>query len=566
MRRRIQSLAARLLVAIIAAPGFAAAAGPLHDRIDGLIEAGRAGRIAAPSVDAEFLRRVSLDLTGMVPTSSEARTFLDDPSPYKRARLVERLLGSPEYARRMQIVFDTMLMERRPDVNVPAAQWREYLRESFLRNKPLNELVREILSADGADPERRAPAKFYLDRAADPYQLTRDVGRLFLGRDIQCSQCHDHVLHDDYKQAHYYGLYAFFSRSYPVQDAKGVTALAEKGEGDVTFASVFKKKVTNTTGPRLLDAPTVAEPVILKGQEYIVAPADKVRAVPRYSRRAQLAPLLTSGQSAEFNRNLVNRLWALMMGRGLVHPLDLHHDDNPPSHPELLDLLAREFVASGFDVKSFLHELALTRAYCRASEPPPGLSSEDTAPERFAVAALKPLSPEQMAWSVMQATGVVAVTRADVERGLFEVDGKLRDLVRLDPKREALGKRLAEEAVFGRLAGNMDPFVARFARAAGQSQDAHDSTVHQALFLANGQPFQSWLAPSGDYLVGRLTRMTDVPSLAEELYLAALTRRPTAEERDEVAQHLARRGAERTQAIQELAWALLASAEFRFNH
>src|SRR5262249_42091519 len=156
--------------------------------------------------------------------------------------------------------------------------------------------------------------------------------------------------------------------------------------------------------------------------------ADRVHSIPRQSRRAQLAPMLASGSVPEFNRNIVNRLWALMMGRGLVHPLDLHHGDNPPSHPELLDLLANEFVASGFDVKNFLRELALPRTYARSSEPPPGLSPEDTAPEHFAVAALKPLTPEQLAWGLMQAIGYRPNVRAGIENQLLVADPKFRDI------------------------------------------------------------------------------------------------------------------------------------------
>jgi hypothetical protein len=539
-----------------------AADSALHEQIDRAIESGRDGRLAPPATDGEFLRRVSLDLVGMIPTAADARAFLDDPSPYKRQRWIDRLLESPEFARRMQIVFDVMLMERRPDTNVARAEWERFLLEAFRENRPFNQVVRQILEADGSDPAHRGPAKFYLDRDGDAYTLTRDVGRLFLGRDMQCAQCHDHVLYDDYKQAHYYGLYAFFSRSYSIQDGRGVASFAEKADGDVTFKSVFKKKVTHGTGPRLIDGPPVTEQAVAKGQEYWVAPSDKVQSIPRNSRRALLGPLLASGQVPEFNRNIVNRLWALMMGRGLVHPLDLHHGDNPPSHPELLDSLAREFVAGGYNVKSFLRELALTRTYARSSEPPPGLSPEDTAPERFTVALLKPLSPEQMAWSVMQATGNVTGVRADVEHRRIALDPKFRDLMQTDAKREQLGRDLVEDEVYERLKGNAGPFVSQFGRAPGQAQDVSDSTVHQALFLANGQPVQAWV--SG--LANRLAAITDGGALTDELYLAVLTRRPTSGEREEAAQYLAKRGQERTPAVGELAWALLTSTEFRFNH
>jgi len=556
---------------LIAQGGYAAlcqAGVPLHEQIDRAIESKVDGQVAAPATDAEFLRRVSLDLIGMIPTPAEARAFLDDPSPYKRERLIDRLLGSPEYARRMATVFDVMLMERRDDAHVPSPQWRDYLRKSFAANKPYNQLAAEILSADGVDRARRPAAKFYLDRQAEPNLLTRDVGRLFLGVDLQCAQCHDHPLIDDYKQAHYYGLFAFFNRTSLYGADKNAAVLAEKADGDVSFTSVFKKKVTHQTGPRVIDGPAVDEPKIAKGDEYLVAPAkdNSVRPVPRYSRFAQLAPRLAAASTPEFSRNIVNRLWALMMGRGLVHPLDLHHGENPPSHPELLDLLAREFAASNFDVKAFLRELALTRTYQRSSEPPPGMSEEKSNPSRFAVAILKPLSPEQLAWSVMQGVGLVSAVRGGVEQRYDVVDTKLRDILKTDQKRQVLRTTMIEESIFEQLGGSVAPFVSQFAPTGGQPQDATEPTVHQALFITNGQPIQSWLAPSGANLAGRLAALTDPSAVAEELYLSLYSRRPTQDEREEVARHLERRGKERPAALQELVWAVLASTEFRFNH
>ena len=231
----------------------------------------------------------------------------------------------------------------------------------------------------GPTSRRAEHARFYLDRLADPNLLTRDVGRLFLGRDLQCAQCHDHPLIDDYKQAHYYGIFAFLNRTALFEDETKTSVLTEKAEGDVTFTSVFKKKVTHKTGPRILDGRVAVEPSVPKGAEYLVPPdkQNKVRPIPRHSRRADLARLLTSNDVPEFSRNIVNRLWALLMGRGLVHPVDLHHAANPPADAELLDLLAREFVAMRYDMKTFLRELALTRVYQRSSEPPPGTSPND---------------------------------------------------------------------------------------------------------------------------------------------------------------------------------------------
>jgi hypothetical protein len=566
-RQRIGVLLAALAVPPLGASAVRASV-PLHEQIDRAIETKLDGQGAGLATDAEYLRRVCLDLTGMIPTAPEAREFLDDPSPYKRARLVDRLFASPEYARRMATVFDVMLMERRDDTHVPATEWREYLRKSFAQNKPYNQLAAEILAADGIDADLRAAAKFYLDRQAEPNLVTRDVGRLFLGVDLQCCQCHDHPLIDDYKQAHYYGLYAFFNRASLFRADKNPAVLAEKADGDVTFSSVFKKKVTHQTGPRVIDGPPVEEPKLGKGEEYLVAPTkdNKVRPVPHYSRLAQLAPRVTSTATSQFSRNIANRLWALMMGRGLVHPVDFQHSDNPAAYPELLDLLAREFAASGFDVKWFLRELALSRTYQRSSEPPPGASADVSDPSHFAVAALKPLSPEQLGWSVMQGVGLVATVRAGAEHQLDDVDLRLRAILSTDAKRRELRAAMIEETIVRQLGGNVAPFVSQFAPTGGQPQDATEPTVHQALFLANGQPIQGWLAPSGTNLVARLSALNDASAIAEELYLGLYARRPTQNERDEVARHLERRGKERIPALQELVWAVIASTEFRFNH
>jgi hypothetical protein len=560
---------------LLLSAGNVAAGESLHRQIDRLIES-KMEREAAPSAtDGEFLRRVCLDLTGMVPTAAEARAFLDDPSPYKRQKLIDGLMASPQYARHMQNVFDAMLMERRDDKHVPATDWRAFLRGAFAANLPYNQLVSEILSADGTDPKTRGAAKFYLDRLADPNLLTRDVSRLFLGRDLQCAQCHDHPLIDDYKQSHYYGIFAFLNRTTlfgadPAGVNKNSAVLAEKADGDVTFSSVFKKKVSHQTGPRILDGPAAPEPRVPKGAEYLIAPdkANKVRPIPRYSRRGELAKRLVSAAVPQFSRNIVNRLWAIMMGRGLVHPLDLDHAENPPANAELLDLMAREFVAIGYDIKTFLREVALTRAYQRSSEPPPGASPGDdiAGDSKFAVASLKPLSPEQLAWSVMQGLGLVAMTRQKAEEKLDGHDPKLRAIFQTDARRRALRITMIEESVHDQLQSDVMPFVRQFAAAAGQPQDAIEPTVHQALFLSNGRQIQTWLAPSNGSLVGRLAPLADAAAVAEELYLSLYSRRPTDEERADVAQYLSERGKERVPALQELAWAMLTSTEFRFNH
>jgi hypothetical protein len=168
----------------------------------------------------------------------------------------------------------------------------------------------------------------------------------------------------------------------------------------------------------------------------------------------------------------------------------------------------------------------------------------------------------------MQGLGLVATTRAEVVQALEGNDPKLRAILRLDPPRQALRDRMIEVAVFDRLERNLRPFIRQFGGVAGQPQDAAEatSTVDQALFLTNGEPLRTWLSSQPDRLVGRGAAMADPTTIAEELYLSILSRRPTPEERAEVADYLARRATEGTSALRELAWALLASSEFRFNH
>jgi hypothetical protein len=344
---------------------------PLEKRIDQLVAEANLG-IAAPIVgDAEFLRRASLDLIGVPPSVDELRSFIADQTSGKRVVAIDRLLNHPRFARRMAEVFDVMLMERRPYQAVPEAEWQQYLLQAFRENRPYNQLAKEILSADGAESAPRAAVRFYLDRQADPNLITRDVGRIFFGRDMQCAQCHDHPLITEYHQEDYHGLLAFFqsSSSFTAPAPDGKMYYVEKAGSAAVFESVFVSG-KHSTGPKLLGLPEIEEPPLYPDDQYEVKPADNVRPKPKFSRRAKLAELATNGSNRAFNENIANRLWALMMGRGLVEPADMHHAANPPTNPALLELLGEEFAARGFNVKEFLRTLALTETYQRSIDTP----------------------------------------------------------------------------------------------------------------------------------------------------------------------------------------------------
>ncbi|MGE3803759.1 MAG: DUF1549 domain-containing protein [Gemmataceae bacterium] len=543
MLRRSHCQWAAVLAALFVNVHVAASAEPLHQRIDRLIEGqpGFQGKAAQLASDAEFLRRIYLDLIGTIPSTDEARAFLENASPKKREELIDKLLASPEHARHLAHVFDTMLMERRAGKRIPEADWREFLRQSFAQNKPWDQLAREILLADGLEPKLRPAARFYLDREGEPHLLTKDIGRLFLGMNFQCNQCHDNPVVRSYKQDHYFGIFAFFNRSFLFTDPKNkLVVFAEKGEGEATFQSVFDAtKTTKTAAPRMPGRPPLKEPEFKKGEEYTVKPAKNVRPVPKFSRRQQLADQITAPENVAFRRNIANRLWAHLMGRGLVHPLEYDHPDNPPAHPAVLDLLVEEVLAHKYDVRYLLRELALTRTYQRSSLMPAGV--EDVAAETFAVANLKPLSPEQLGFAIMQATGVT-----DIEK-------------------QALGAKLNEAALYPRLARNMATFSNVFSKGAGEPEgEDFEVTIDQTLFMTNGPVVRSWLKPRAGNLTDRLLKLDEADKLSDELYLTVFTRRPDADEVKAVAAYLKPR-ADRAEAVQEIIWALLASSEFRFR-
>lgn len=506
---------------------------PLHERIDAAIEAAAAGELAAQADDAEFLRRIYLDLAGRIPTRDEAAEFFQNSDAEKRTKLIDKLLASDDHVRRMEQALNVMLMERLGDHE----EWRKFLRESVKSNKHWDVFVRELLNPDADSEATRGSALFFSKRLenygqnpVDVPALVRDVGRLLLGVDVQCAQCHDHLFIDEYKQEHYHGMFAYISQMGLRTDVKFPAVIEKPLLKKVEFMSVFVKE-QKTVGPKLPGLEEVSLPAFEKGQEWEVAPDPKTKkpGKVKFSALKQLAEQLPTPTNPLFTKNITNRLWWLMMGRGQVHPLDLMHKENPASHPALLELMATELAAHEFDLRWLLKELALSKTYQRSTVST--FAADDVPLQSYRVALEKPLSSEQLLQSTLTATGMSGTIKED--------------------------KPLAELQV---------KFDKAFALPAREPEVEHAPSVKAALFLLNDPNVIGWLKPQGENLAARLEKLTDAGAFADELYLSILTRKATDDEKKAVADYLSKHTETRPEAIRTLAWSLLASNEFGINH
>lgn len=513
---------------LLGAPSFLAAE-ELHQQIDKLIAAKAAGELNGPATDAAFARRIYLDLAGRVPTRDELKRFLDDPAANKRAKLVDALLASADYAPHMASTFHVMLIERLGEHE----EWQKWLLDSFAANKPWDQMSREMLAPhyDEADPARAAG--FFVSKRLENYgqnpvdypALVRDVGRLMLGVDLQCAQCHDHILIDDYKQVDYQGLYAYFANVSLRQNAKFPSVQEKPLAKKVEFQSVFIMD-KHEVGPRLPFGMEVGIPTFDQGQEFEVAPDKKTNqpGVPKFSPLKLLASELPKHGTPGFSRNMANRLWWLMMGRGLVHPLDLHHSGNPASHPELLDLLASEFAAHQYDIRWLLRELALSETYQRSSEVG---DQTDIPVTSYRVAIEKGLTPEQMARSLWTATG---------------------------PWPDA--KPLVD-------------LQARCVKALGQPprepENEFAPSVKGALFLSHDSAVLGLLEKKDGNLIDRLSKL-EAAAAIDEMYLSVFARLPHDDERAEALEYLSAKATAKDAALQAYVWSMLSSSEFAISH
>lgn len=384
-------------VASLAAQEVAPGVLALHQRIDQVAPIDPASPWTPEALPpGQWLRRLSLDLRNTVPTRKELDEFLADTAVDRQTRWIDRFLADPLFEERLVTWLDVTLMERRAAQQVGRPEWIEWLRLGVEQDWGLDRWTRELLEGSWAVDAQRPTQRFYLDRGGDPHRITRDFGRIFLGRDLQCAQCHDHPLVDGYRQQDYHGLLAFFAPSSMVEiatkDAEGKEVkkqyYIEKAPGDAPFESVFDKGKPHWVGRKLWDAVPQWSGYQLPSDRYgdlaIAGTVAESPRLPRLSSRKELAAALLAPGYQPFAENWANRLWALVFDRGLVHPLDMHHPGNPPSDPALMATITQGLIDHRFQVKPFLRELVMTQRYRLGQQT---LSQQPEALESIAAAA-----------------------------------------------------------------------------------------------------------------------------------------------------------------------------------
>lgn len=494
--------------------------------------------------DANFLRRVMLDLAGRIPTAAEAKQFAvaasASPAPERRAKLVDRLLAAPDFPRHLRNEFDAMLsIDGKSD-----GAFRTYLLKAFQENRPWDRTFRELLT--GQEKEKDSPPElaFLKTRANDLDRLTADVSSLFFGVNISCAQCHDHPLVPDWKQDHFFGIKSFLAATY-VTKAKH---LGERDEAEVKFKTTKgqnkEARLMYLTGMVIDDSAAKLSDKDKAELKKRIEEAERKKQPPpppRFSRRAKLVEVaLNDEQSRFFARSIVNRIWKRLLGHGLVNPVDQMHSENPPTHAELLEWLARDMVSHNYDLKRLIRGIVLSQAYARNSR---WTSGDPPSSDLFAVAPVRPLTPRQLGMSLIFAT---AAPDAIGPAGLGNGD-----------KPDAWDKRLEQlENQAAGLAGSLE-----------LPTDSFQISVTEALLFSNSQRvWNEYLGESSDKLIGRLKTIKDRREAIETAVWNVLCRAPEAEEVKTLSDYLTRRQRRLGEAYKQMVWALLTNGEFRFNH
>jgi hypothetical protein len=506
-------------------PGLASAADnvPIVTLFDELLEAkSRAGQmpLAEPCDDATFLRRVWIDLAGHVPPVIPAREFLADPDSQKRVHLVDELLGSDDFAEHWGRVLTEVFTDRRPvrQGSHDGQVLSRWLAQSLREGRSYQQVVHDLVAGDGTT-ESSGAANFLFRYEVAPEQLAGAVGQRFLGVSLQCAQCHNHPF-QKWQQGDFWGVAAFFARTKRLDGENGsgdyLRAVADVRRGELQIDDPDAQpeedgsKPQKTVAPRFIDGS---------------APATDA------SRRAALADWVTAAANPYFAQNGANRVWAQLFGRGLVHPLDELGGDAPGPQADVLLELSREYTESGFNLRQLLRTIVLSRTYSR--QPVTAAPSSDPAEARqqvasYAVFPVRPLTTDEVYASVVQATGYTGV----------DEEGRQQEIAN-DPNAE-------------------NAYAYRDWSTELMSERA--LTVQRSLVLLNSEFVHEAVRQGArNAVAAHGTRPGE--RHVEHLFVATLSRKPTADESAEMQELLAQADWEQ-QGLEDVLWVLLNSAEF----
>jgi hypothetical protein len=514
---------------------------PIHEVIDHFVDARiRQQNVesAKPADDLTFVRRVTLDLAGRIPTTAEVRGYVDSSDTEKKTSTIDRLLDSPDFAYHQRNELDAVLMEGKGTTT----EWRQYLLEAVRENRPWNQMFREMMLGREDDPKHKTALTFLKVRAGSVDDMTNDASRIFFGVAINCAKCHDHPLVLDWQQDHYFGFTSFFSRTYLTK--KGT--LAEKHSGEVKFKTTGGKE--KQAKFMFLTGATIEEPKVERSADQRKKDDAEVKrqmkdakapapTPPAFSPRTEFVKLaLADSDSPYFARSIINRTWARLMGQGLVHPLEQMHSENEPSHPELLDWLTRDLMSHNYNLRRLVRGIVLSSAYARSSrwegagEPP--------AADLFAVAMVRPLTPEQYALSLQVATSNPNKFPLDVS---------------------------AEE--WAKQRESMENGARGFASKIERPSEHFLVSVGEALLFSNSEQIErDFLRDSGDRLVGALKTIENRQQMIETAFWAVNSRPPAAEEMKAMETYLTGRNERPIEALKQMVWSLITGPELRFNY
>jgi hypothetical protein len=463
--------------------------------------------------DAEFVRRVYLDVIGLPPTIAETRRFLADRSPGKRSKLVDELLQRPEFADYWALKWaDLLRVDRQALGPKRAFAYYKWLRERFAVNKPMDQFARALLTADG--PLADTPAASFYKVVPRPGETASTLSQVFLGVRLACAQCHHHPF-DRWSQDDYYGMEAFFT-GVAVKPTPRGDALSVEGGGSAKQPRTGETIFAHALGEKMPAAAVTGD------------------------QRLILSDWLTKPDNPFFARNLANRVWAHFLGRGLVEPVDDVRVTNPPTNPELLDALAKHLIDNKYDLRALIRVIVASRVY-QLSSTPNATNQHDEL--NYSRALFKRPPAEVLLDMVCQTTGVA-------ERFNGMPPGT-RAVQLWDSKATHYFLK-----VFGR--------PERLS--ACECERLHDPSVAQVLHLLNSPEIHAKISHDAGFVAKLVKREANDEKLIEELYLNFYSRLPSDQEEKIALAYLTAHKDNRREAVEDLAWTLLNSLEFVFNH